>query len=152
MAKYLKAFKKNGRSYWWLIGAHREGGKVMQKKLKYLGVHKPSEKYRDFLMRMDDARPLDDLWLICQTETKVWRSQKWVGFTYWLRRGQEEWFWAMLLRAAEKHFNNGFKEIGLTRGSSRREAIKNAKEGQYISLIPLLVLERLNPDRLYQRP
>jgi hypothetical protein len=152
MAKYLIASKKNGRSYWWLIEAHSECGKVVQRKLKYWGVHKPSEKYRKYLMPLDDDKPLDDLWLIWQTDTKAWRSQKWVGFTFWLKRGQEEWFWAMYLRAAEKHSYNDRKDIGVTRASSRTEAIKNAKEGRYITLIPLLVLQRMNPDRLYQRP
>jgi hypothetical protein len=35
--KYLKSFKVKTNRYWWLVEAHREGGKVVQKKLKYWG-------------------------------------------------------------------------------------------------------------------
>jgi len=127
MAKYLKVFKNKGWNYWWLVEAHRERDKVVQKKLKYWGVHKPGEYYVDLLMTLDDDRTLDDLWLIWQIDNGRWRSQSWPGFTYCIKHEQEEWYWKFLSRALEKLDNNGIKKIWLTRASNRSEAIKNAK-------------------------
>lgn len=39
---YLRAKKFNGRTYYYLVEGHREGKKVKQKVLKYLGTEKPS--------------------------------------------------------------------------------------------------------------
>jgi len=41
MAQYIRADKKNGKLYYWLVESHREGEKVVQKRLKYLGKQKP---------------------------------------------------------------------------------------------------------------
>jgi hypothetical protein len=41
MGVYVRADKKKGRSYYWLVESHREGRKVVQKRIKYLGVNPP---------------------------------------------------------------------------------------------------------------
>jgi len=41
MGVYVRADKKKGRCYYWLVESHREGKKVLQKRLKYLGLSPP---------------------------------------------------------------------------------------------------------------
>ena len=42
---FIRAKKnKNGRTYYYLVENHREGKKVRQKVLKYLGTTKPSDQ------------------------------------------------------------------------------------------------------------
>ena len=149
ITKYLKATKKNGRSYWWLVEAHREGGKVMQKKLKYWGIQKPGEIYYKFLILLDDDRPLDDLWLVWQTDNKTWRSQKWPGFTYCIKHGQEQWYWGLFYRAVQNLDESGVKTFWLTRAPNRSEAIKSAKGHPYIAPESAEALERMTGVRHY---
>lgn len=42
MAQYIRADKRDDKSYYWLVESHREGKKVIQKRLKYLGTEKPT--------------------------------------------------------------------------------------------------------------
>jgi len=42
MSQYLRADKKGNKIYWWLVESHREGKKVVQKRLKYCGTKKPT--------------------------------------------------------------------------------------------------------------
>mgnify|MGYP001138204038 CR=1 FL=1 len=41
MSVYVRADKKKGRSYYWLVESHREGKRMVQKRIKYLGVDLP---------------------------------------------------------------------------------------------------------------
>ena len=141
--KYLKAFKTKGRRYWWLVEAHREGGKVLQKKIKYWGVNRPGEKYRLILMPLDDGQPLDDLWLIWQTDIKVWHWQKRGDFSFWYGRGQEEWFWKSFLVYVLSLYDADVEDVWITRASNRSNAIQNVKEKRATELSEVLVLLRL---------
>jgi len=42
MGVYVRADKKKDRSYYWLVESHREGKKVVQKRIKYLGLSPPT--------------------------------------------------------------------------------------------------------------
>jgi len=54
MARYIRADKKKSGTYYWLVEAHRQGGKVIQKRLKYLGTKEPTLEYRLALKDIDD--------------------------------------------------------------------------------------------------
>jgi len=41
MAQYIRADRRKGKTYWWLVESHREGDRIVQKRLKYLGTKKP---------------------------------------------------------------------------------------------------------------
>jgi len=41
---FIRAKKIDGRTYYYLVEGRREGGKVRQKILKYLGVKQPSRE------------------------------------------------------------------------------------------------------------
>ena len=41
MSQYIRADKRKGRTYWWLVESYRQGDRVIQKRLKYLGTKKP---------------------------------------------------------------------------------------------------------------
>jgi hypothetical protein len=41
MGQYIRADKRKGKTYYWLVESHRENGKVVQKRLRYLGTEKP---------------------------------------------------------------------------------------------------------------
>jgi hypothetical protein len=148
MTNYLKAYKNKGRIYWWLVEAKRNGHKVVQKKLKYFGIHKPSERYSKFLMSRDDDKPLDDLWIVWQADSH-WKTRRCGGFEYYLRNGNEENFWRLTFRAALILAHAGIEEVWFTRAVNRREAIKNAKKKLGIDLVVELVTLKLDDDRLY---
>jgi hypothetical protein len=42
MSQYLRADKRKDRIYYWLVESHREGNRVVQRRLKYLGTQKPT--------------------------------------------------------------------------------------------------------------
>ena len=85
--------------------------------------------------------PLDDLCLVNKTENGTWHWQKRGDFEFWVRRGQEKWFWNSLWNYAS------LLEVGggcwLTRAQSRNEAIKNIKEKKATYLVPEIVMRRL---------
>ena len=41
MAQYIRADKRKGKTYYWLVESHREGDRVVQTRLEYLGTTKP---------------------------------------------------------------------------------------------------------------
>jgi hypothetical protein len=129
-SKNLKAYKTKGRPYWWLIEAHREGGRLLQTKLKYWGVNKPGGGYHHILMSLDDEKPLDDLSLVWRTKTGAWHWQRRGDFKYWLNRGQEKYFWDSFYNRVRSLWGEGVKRVWITRSPNRNEAIKNVKEGR----------------------
>jgi len=42
MSQYLRADKRKGKEYYWLVESHREGDRVVQKRIRYLGTEKPN--------------------------------------------------------------------------------------------------------------
>ncbi len=42
MGQYIREDRRKGRIYYWLVESHREGKKVVQKRLKYLGAKPPT--------------------------------------------------------------------------------------------------------------
>ena len=48
---YVRKQKRGRREYYYLVESHREGPKVRQKVLRYLGTGQPSKEYVDFLIR-----------------------------------------------------------------------------------------------------
>ena len=48
---YVRAKKTNGRTYYYLVEGRREGGKVRQKVVKYLGTEKPSPEELERIKR-----------------------------------------------------------------------------------------------------
>ena len=48
MSQYIRVDKlKNGRIRYYLVESHREGKKVVQRRLKYLGKEKPEARVED---------------------------------------------------------------------------------------------------------
>jgi len=47
---YIRVQKRGKRRYYYLVKSEREGNKVRQKFLKYLGTRKPSKKDLDSIM------------------------------------------------------------------------------------------------------
>ncbi len=139
--KYLKSCKVKNHRYWWLVETHREGERVMHKKLKYWGKLPPGEDYRIIVMPLDDDCPLDDLCLVWKTGTATWHWQRRGDFEFWVRRGEEEWFWKsiydFILNLEDK------TEFWLTRAPNRSEAIKRVKEKRAYDLISWAVLKRI---------
>jgi hypothetical protein len=127
MSKYLKLYRTGGQGYWWLVESHREGGKVIHKKLKYWGAKKPGEFYKFILMELDDKRPLNDLWIIWQYQSCYWHGQKRGDYMYWKNRGQEIWFWKLLYNYVVDIPGGQERDVWLTRGKDRSEAIKKIK-------------------------
>ncbi len=41
MGQYIREDRRKGRVYYYLVESHREGKKVVQKRLKYLGTKPP---------------------------------------------------------------------------------------------------------------
>jgi hypothetical protein len=41
MSQYIRADRRKGKTYYWLVESHREGDRVVQKRLQYLGTKKP---------------------------------------------------------------------------------------------------------------
>jgi len=41
MGVYVRVDKKKGSNYYWLVESHREGKRVVQKRIKYLGLSPP---------------------------------------------------------------------------------------------------------------
>jgi len=42
MAVYIRADKRKNKTYYWLVESHREGDKVVQRRLKSLGTEPPT--------------------------------------------------------------------------------------------------------------
>lgn len=42
MSQYIRQDRKKGRTYYYLVESHREGKKVVQKRIKYLGTATPA--------------------------------------------------------------------------------------------------------------
>lgn len=42
MGTYIRQDRRKGRTYYYLVESHREGKKVVQKRLKYLGTAQPA--------------------------------------------------------------------------------------------------------------
>jgi len=84
MARYIRADKKKSGTYYWLVEAHRQGGKVVQKRLKYLGTKEPIWEYRVALKDIDDnvvytkGRP-EYLYLV-EHINEGWRAERLVPF------------------------------------------------------------------------
>lgn len=151
MANYLKAYKNNGRIYWWLAEAHRNGKKVVQKKLRYFGVNRPSEIYSLFLMKLDDKQPLNELWLVWQKEPKVWVTKQRTDFTYWYKLGQETWFWILIFRTVAHIYSGGVEEVWLTKAQNKKDAILNVKNNRATNLVESLETLKLKDDPILKK-
>ena len=42
MSQYIRADRRGDKTYWWLVESHREGKRVIQTRLEYLGTRKPT--------------------------------------------------------------------------------------------------------------
>jgi len=42
MSQYIRADKRKDKTYYWLVESHREGDRVVQQRLKYLGTQCPT--------------------------------------------------------------------------------------------------------------
>lgn len=54
---YVRKQKRGTREYYYLVESHREGQKVRQRVLRYLGTGQPSKDYVDFLIRQIKNKP-----------------------------------------------------------------------------------------------
>lgn len=52
MAVYIRADKRKNKTYYWLVESHREGNKVVQRRLKSLGTEPPTGKRLEEIQRV----------------------------------------------------------------------------------------------------
>ena len=52
MAVYIRADKRKNKTYYWLVESHREGNKVVQRRLKSLGTEPPTGKRFEEIQRV----------------------------------------------------------------------------------------------------
>ncbi len=64
MGVYVRKERRaNERVYYWLVTSYREGNKVKQKKLCYMGTNEPT---------LEEVKAAKD-----KTKTKLWKIQDW---------------------------------------------------------------------------
>ncbi len=52
MAVYIRADKRKNKTYYWLVESHREGKKVVQRRLKSIGTEPPTGKRLEEIQRV----------------------------------------------------------------------------------------------------
>jgi hypothetical protein len=52
MAIYIRADKRKYKTYYWLVESHREGEKVVQRRIRSLGTERPTGQRLKELQRM----------------------------------------------------------------------------------------------------
>jgi hypothetical protein len=59
MGQYIRADKRKDKTYYWLVESYRDGDRVVQKRLKYLGTRKPTlaAAVREYLMDKASGQP-----------------------------------------------------------------------------------------------
>jgi hypothetical protein len=59
MGQYIRGDKRKGKTYYYLVESYRDGDKVVQKRLKYLGTRKPTlaAAIRQYLMDKASGQP-----------------------------------------------------------------------------------------------
>jgi len=60
MGQYIRTDKRKGMTYFWLVESSRDGDRVVQKRLKYLGTRKPTlaAAIREYLMDKSGGQPV----------------------------------------------------------------------------------------------
>jgi len=180
MAKYIRTDRKKSGTYYWLVEAHRENGKVVQKRLKYLGNHEPIPEYKLVLRHIDDnvvysKGRLESLYLVYhegETIQRDWHTERLSPF-YIVAKKYRRYFgtvqrklkkpisvdwssfnWEYLYR----HLFNLVKydhidpdDIWLAKASHPATAIAKAKKGQGASIVSLYAIAVFDHYTTYRR-
>jgi hypothetical protein len=142
-AKYIKPYRSNRNTYWWLVETWREGGKQQWKKLRYFGRNKPGDDYQELIFPFDDGGDLS-LALVWKAKSGRWCWRKHGDYPYWFENGLEKYYWDSLFKSVNDIYMIDRSDIYLTKANSKSEAIRKAKNAhERIELTCRLVMRTL---------